>query len=359
MARLLRSPVLRAWLVSRGVVLAALLTALLLSLTERASLLSWDAAWYDDIAVHGYGDSPEGAVRFFPAWPLLARWTATVVGVPPGVMLVVLANAAALAYLALARHVASTEIADPAVAARVPAVVALAPAGAVLVMGYSEAFFGVLLCLVLLTARRGHWLACAGAGLVGGALRPTGVLLALPVAIEAVRGLRTAGPGEIARRLTAVGAPAVGLGAYLAWAWVAYGDPLTPFRAQFDPALRGGTFVDPWTTLADIPALLPTREIVGLVLNFGAVLLAFALLVVSARRLPLSFTAFAAATLLVAVTARDLRSFERYACSALPLLLAAAIVLSERPRLRRWALLVAPVVLFAHALLTFSGWYLP
>lgn len=357
--QLFRSRIVRAWLVSRTIVLAALLTSHLVHFSERGSLLSWDGAWYRDIAVHGYLDAPEGAVRFFPLWPLLARWTGLLPGASPELMLVLIANVAAFAYLALARRVALEEGAGPAVADRMPAVLALAPAGTVLVMGYTEPLFGVLLCVVLLTMRRGRWLACAAAGLAIGPLRPTGVVVCLPIAIEAYRGFTSAAPGNKAARLTAVCAPVVGLAAYLGWTWNAYGDALAPFRAQLDPALRGATFVDPLITVAAIPVLFSNREIVGMILNLLFIVVSIALLAVSARRLPLSYTAFAAATLFLAITARNFSSFERYACSALPLLLAAAMVFSERPRLRRWAAILAPIVLFGQSVLIFGGWYLP
>jgi hypothetical protein len=357
--RLTGSPVVRAWLVSRGIVLAALLAALLVPQRQHASLLAWDAAWYRAIAANGYAGAPEGAVRFFPAWPELVRALSFVTAAPPGVVLVVLANAAAVLYFVLARKVALTINLGPAVADRVPVVVALAPAGFVLVMGYAEALFGVLLCLVLLYARRGQWLLCAAAGLAAGAMRPTGVLLCLPIAIECWRLLRPATPTGIASRLTAVGAPAAGLGLYLAWTWVTYGDALAPFRAQTAAELRGGVLVSPLRTLATVLNLLSHGQVRSVVLHLVWVMVALALLVVSARRLPASFTVFAAATLFLAITATNFGSFERYASSALPLLFAAAIVLTEHPRMRRFATIAAPLLLFGHSLLAFIGGYVP
>jgi hypothetical protein len=357
--RLARSPAVQAWLVSRAVVLAALLTAWLVPKHHNASLLSWDAYWYDTIAVHGYAASPTGAVRFFPALPLLARWSGAVLFAPPGVLLVVIANAATLLYLHLAQRIALGLGLGERAVRLVPAVVALAPAGFVLVMGYTEPLSGVLLCVVLLSARNGRWLPCAVAGMVAGALRPTGVLLCLPVAIEACRGMRGAAPAGVATRVAAAAAPAVGLALYLGWAWQAYGDPLEPFRAQTVPGLRGGFMVDPIATLAGAVKTVLTGHPGWILLRVVWIAVALALLVVSGRRLPLSFTAFAAATLLLAVTAQGFGSFERYACSALPLLLAAATVLTARPRLRLAAAIGAPLVLFGQALLSFAGTYVP
>jgi hypothetical protein len=358
LGRLRWSSVSGVWLLSRATVLLALLVAHVTSFNERGGLLAWDTVWYRDIAEAGYAAAPPGAVRFFPLWPLVGRAVAGALGSPAGLTLVVLANVAAFGYLALARRLAQVEIPGRGVDL-VPAVVAFAPAGTVLVMGYTEALYGILLCAAFLWMRRGQWVLCAVVALVIGALRPTGVVLALPIAIEAARGLRSATPRGVAARLLAIAAPLLGLAPYLAWAWSTYGDPLTPFRAQLDPTLRGATFFSPLRSLGNIADLLSTREIVGMVLNLAFLLVTLALLLVTARRLPLSYTVFSGVTVLLAVTARDFSSFERYACSAVPLLLAAAMVLHERPRLRRSVMVAAPVVLFGQALLTFGGWYLP
>lgn len=123
--------------------------------------------------------------------------------------------------------------------------------------------------------------------------------------------------------------------------------------------LRGGLLVDPIVTLAGAANTIVTGHPGWILLRVVWVAVALALLVVSARRLPASFTAFAAATLFLAVTAQSFGSFERYACSALPLLLAAATVLVSRPRLHLVAAIGAPLVLFGQALLSFAGTYVP
>jgi len=53
--------------------------------------------------------------------------------------------------------------------------------------------------------------------------------------------------------------------------------------------------------LGDIPGLLPTREIGSMVLNPVFIVVALVLVAVSAKRLSTSFTAFAAATVLLAL----------------------------------------------------------
>ncbi len=347
------------WILSRVLVLIALWLCTF-TVSTFASLLAWDGAWYRDIARLGYAGAGEGAIRFFPLWPLLGRAVAAVTAQAPGPVLVALANLAALAYLALARRAALAVGVGEDAALLVPAVVAFAPAGAVLVMGYTEALFGVLVAIVLVTAPRRQWLPAAVAGLAAGALRPTGVLLALPVLLEAGRQLATTRGRELAARAVAVGAPVLGLAGYLGWAGWVDGDPLLPFRSQLDPHLRAGVVVDPVTSLvAGLRELAQGTVSVNVITHLVFVPVTLALLVVCVRRLPLSWSAFAAATVFLALTATSFRSFERYAASALPLLVALAIVLAEHRWLRRAAAFLGPLILFVVSAATFLGWYLP
>jgi len=82
------------------------------------------------------------------------------------------------------------------------------------------------------------------------------------------------------------------------------------------------------------------------------------LLVVVARRLPASYTAFSALTLLVTLSAENLDSSERYAVGAFPLLLGLALVTGRRT-VERAVLALAAGGLVAYAVLGFSGVAVP
>ena len=97
---------------------------------------------------------------------------------------------------------------------------------------------------------------------------------------------------------------------------------------------------------------------VGTALHVPWVLLAVVLLVVCWRRLPASYTVFAAAVLVVAVAGSNLDSFERYALSAFPLTMAAAVVCG-RPLLERTVLVLLPAALAGYALLAFLNISVP
>ena len=155
------------------------------------------------------------------------------------------------------------------------------------------------------------------------------MLLVLAVAAELVRWWPRLGRGERVAGLAAVAAPFVGVVAFLAWSKHAVGDWWAPLRVQLQSSHHGG-LSDPFATLYhDATGVL--HHHVGTALHVPWVLLALAMLVVCWRRLPAPYTLFAAAVLAVAVAGTNLDSFERYALSAFPLSIAAALVLTRVP----------------------------
>jgi len=86
--------------------------------------------------------------------------------------------------------------------------------------------------------------------------------------------------------------------------------------------------------------------------------LSVVLLVLVARRLPASYTAFAAAVLVVSLTSSNLDSFERYALGAFPLVVAASTLTSRR-RVEVAVLVVSAAALVGYAMLAFLGMVVP
>jgi hypothetical protein len=190
-----------------------------------------------------------------------------------------------------------------------------------------------------------------------GLTRPVGALLLVPAAVEALRGWRATGPGERVGRLAAVAAPVVGTGAFLGWVGWRYGDALAPLRLQVEGG-HHGRLVDPLVTLAHDASYLAHGHHLGEGLHLPWALVALALLVVAFRRWPVSYGAFAAAVLLVALTGSNLDSFERYALSAFPLVLAGASLTASRRV--KWAVIVASgACLVGYAVLAFANVYVP
>jgi hypothetical protein len=88
------------------------------------------------------------------------------------------------------------------------------------------------------------------------------------------------------------------------------------------------------------------------------VILAVALLIVVAAKWPACYTAFALCILAVALTASNLDSFERYALSAFPLVMAGAGLLRTQRR-EMVVLILVSAGLVAYSVLAFTGLYVP
>jgi hypothetical protein len=137
----------------------------------------------------------------------------------------------------------------------------------------------------------------------------------------------------------------------------AYGDAWLPLRIQNDRAHRGG-FVDPFTRTFDGIGDLINGDRFGSGLHILWAALFVVLIVVLFRRLPASYGSFAAAMVVVNLSARNLDSFERYAMSAFPLVLAVALV-TDRPDVERPALALSAAGLVGYSVLAFLGVYVP
>jgi hypothetical protein len=320
-------------------------------------LYAWDAGWYRSIAEHGYAALPREALRFFPLYPLLGRWTGAVLADHTAVALLLITNVAALAFAALLHRLALRETGDTALARRAAWFGAVLPPAMCLVLGYAE---GLALCFAVgmfLALRSKRWLAAIPLGVLAGVCRPVGVLLVVPAAIEACRGWRGASGRDRLERVAAVVAPVVGLAIYLAWVGARFGDFFEPLTIQNRARLRGG-FVDPVTRVIDAVGDLSGGDRFGSGLHIVWVAVCAGLVVVLARRLPASYTAYAATAVVLALTARNLDSFERYAMSTFPLILAVALV-TDRPDTERAVNAIAAGGLVAYSTLAFLGAYVP
>ncbi|MDQ1649971.1 MAG: hypothetical protein QOG60_2028 [Frankiaceae bacterium] len=357
-----------SWLVARVVVGAAL--ALSVYLRHQATdvggtnpfphstgLLGWDSAFYRDLADKGYGGLPVEARRFFPLLPLVVRIVG--LGTFPGPALLIVVNLTALAFAAALWRLVVAEGWGDETGERAVWLLVLAPPAFVLVMGYTEALAGLAAVLVFLGLRREHWWLAAGAGAAAALCRPTGLLLCVPGLIEAVRQHRRPDGerGALLPRAAAVVAPLVGAGLYFVYLGVRFGDPFQPLRIQQDARLHGPT-TNPVTTVLDAARGLAHGEI-GTGLHVPWLIVVLGLLVVMARTLPASYTAWCACTLAGSLVGTNLDSFERYAWSAFPFVIVGARLLGGRPRLWQAALAVTAALLASYALLAFLGLSVP
>jgi len=357
---------LPSWITARVLVTTALGIARLLvdrgrvddplaRVTVSQGLLAWDGSFYADIARSGYAALPREALRFFPLTPMLGRAVGWI-GVGPRIGVAIVANAAALAAGALLWTLVRREGFGADAARRSVWLLALMPAAFVLVLGYAEAVFLACAIGVFIAARDKRWLIAALLGVLAGLSRPAGFVVAVPIAIEAARSLSTTRPSEVVRRVLAVLAPFAGTGLFLWWVDGQFGDALLPFRVQTRANLKG-SFTNPVASVSHAMHGLFHGHI-GTGLHIPWMVVAASLVVVCFRRLPASYGWFALITLASAVTSHNLDSFERYALSAFPLVIAVALI-ADRTWLERSVLTVSAVAMTAYATLAFLHVYVP
>lgn len=350
------------WLVAHGLVLLALGIAWWVygglphtgAVRPAAGLLVWDSGWYRALAVDGYGPHGPAAVRFFPLLPLLVRAASVVSMLPVTAVLLGVCSVCALAYGAVLHVLTCEETADPRAARRAVWLSQLAPGTAVLVLGYTEALAGMLAVAFFLFLRRGNVLPAVLAGVFSGLTRPTGLLLAVPAAVELLRA-RSAGR-RLGAGLSGL-SPLVGTLIYLGWCALAGHGWLTPYTVQTRPGLRGGLIGNPFQDLLH-PHHGQAMAVFVLVISLLGMAVAVALLCVSGRRLPAAYTAWALAMVAAAATATGWRSLPRYLTEVFPLLIAAALL--TRTRTRSVLVVGGGCLLFtALAVLGFGGRYVP
>ncbi|WP_244957226.1 hypothetical protein [Candidatus Frankia nodulisporulans] len=259
--------VLLAWLAARVVVGAALAMTRFIAdqaqgdqnLTLRTTgLLGWDAGWYRTIAESGYGGAGAESRRFFPLLPMAVRGLAQVPGAAgrEGPILLVIVNVCALGLALALVRLATVEGLGEDATSRLIWFTALAPPAFVLVMGYAEAVAGLLAVAVFLGARTRRFELAALAGLLGGLCRPLGVLLVVPLAIEATRGSRLAAL-PLVRRL---GAPPLSTASVPRSPTTASSS--SPSHRTAAAALTGpsspAAFSDPSTAASTLPSASPS-----------------------------------------------------------------------------------------------------
>jgi len=350
---------LTPWIVARLIVAAALVVTRYgvnqvgkrpQPVALHQGLFAWDAAFYRSIATGGYSGLSRNALRFFPLVPLLTRALGAVLLNHEGVALIVVVNVSALVFGALLHRLAMIETGDTSLARRAAWFAAVFPPFAALVLGYADATALALAAGLFLALRTRRFEVAAALGVLAGLCRPVGVLLVAPALIEAARGWSAAGRRERV-------APAIGLGLFLSYAGIAFGDGVAPLTVQNQANLRGRA---EWPTTSVLHGLrdLVHADRVGPGAHVLWAIGFAALLVVVARRFPLSYSLYAGVTLVLGLSAHNLDSFERYCAGALPFLLAVAVV-TQHPDAERAGMVLAGAGLFGYALLSFLGVYVP
>ncbi len=279
--------------------------------------LRWDYRWYSSIVNHGYhlpGTGEEANVAFWPLYPLLVKSAAALTAQDIGLMGIIVSNAAFLvAIYYLYRLVAlgySKELAS-----RTVLYLSFFPTSfffsafysdAILLLGVSAAFYHQI---------RGEGMRAGIFGAAAALTHPSGALLALPMAVEALRN-------EGGRRLLGVFLVVLGSLAFPIYLYFRLGTPLA-----FTSAASGGswahTWAWPWDTLGQALNLaltdpwIDTGFLLSAVVTIG--LIAITVVALRTQRLSFSLWALALLALYLSLPPRiPLDSMSRYALVFFP-----------------------------------------
>ncbi len=195
----------------------------------------WDALWYLSIASDGYR-TDDASAAFFPLYPLLTRGLAEVLGGRILLSAYVVVNVALVIGLVLLYRLTALEFSDR-VARTTVLCLCVFPTAFYLFSPFTESLFLALSVGSLYAARRHSWLLAGYLGALAATSRSTGLLLAAPLAVEALLQLRASGGPLRSRLLRFAGglaaSAAVGLGVlvYLAY-WYQRGEWDRPLGLQ-------------------------------------------------------------------------------------------------------------------------------
>jgi hypothetical protein len=319
----------------------------LFTATERQ-----DALWFLRIATAGYR-AQDGSAAFFPLYPLAVRILDAVPGIGPLGAALLVANAACFGGLLVLHALTRLELGAEA-ARRTVLFQALFPTAFFLMAPYTEPLFLLLSIAAFWCARRGRWGWAAVMGAGAAATRSIGLLLIPALAVEAIAQWRRR-EGPLLPRLLAAAAIGVGPALYF-WYWgLRDGNLWAPLDAQRDWARHP---TSPLTTVVhavDLAVRYRNWWLVDLVV----VAVAVAGVIVAARKVPLAYTVYAGASILLPLSFpfwdRPLLSMPRFVVFLFPAMWGFAIAAAKK-RPPETAILVAFAAGYGLLAVLFMNW---
>lgn len=319
------------------------------------ALVRWDAGWYGEIAQNGYWLKPgeQSPVAFFPLYPTTIGLL-TKLGLNRWVAGSLLSLFCALGGLWTFAHWAKKLA--PAHALTAFWLLTLYPFAEYLYgVVYSDAMFLLMVVGAFLSLERGRpWLAAA-LGACATACRPVAPAVVIGLLARSVELRRKQGlPLRVIDLVPALSG--LGLACFMAYLQWRFDDPLAFAHVQGVPGWDQPPGWQSWLKVEWFRIMFPrVAPLVAIRLGGHALitLCALALVVPTFKRLGWGYGLY---TLLVvgipAVSSKDFQGLGRYVIAAFPLFLTTALLLAERPRMRRGLLAVfaATLALLAFAL---------
>lgn len=324
------------------------------------ALIRWDAGWYGEIAQNGYWLKPgeQSPVAFFPLYPLLIRaviW----LGLNRWIAAVIVSLAAAMTGLYLFARWAKQV--GPKVWQSAFWLLALYPFTEYLYgVVYSDALFLLLAVGAFLALERDKPITATILGALACACRPVAPAVVVGLLVRSLERRWVKGDGF---RFTDFLPALAGLGllAWMTYLQIRFDDPLAFAHVQGAAGWDQPPGWHAWLKLDWFKTMFPKVDpAVGIRLGGHALVTVLALLLVipTFKRLGVGYGIF---TLLVvgipAVSSKDFQGLGRYVIAAFPLFLTMALLLEERPVLRKVVFGVFALLLGALAIALGAGTY--
>jgi len=318
------------------------------------TVLGWarfDAGWYAHIATEGYSYTPgvQSPVAFFPAYPLAIRglhW----LGVDTFLAGVLLTACCGLLALSLFARWARTRADEDA--ARDAGLLLIVYPFAFFLYGpmYADAFSLALVVGAFLLLERGRLGPAVLLAAVASAARPVAPALVLGMLVRRLEWKRERGErwGLVDALPLLAG---VGLVLWMLYLWRTFGEPMAFTKVQSAPGWDQAPGWRTWLKLRwfqGFSASMRLDDALRLLGHAAVALGALALVWPTCRRLGWGYGAYTAAVVgLPALSSKDFMGMGRYVLAAFPLFLTLALLLRERPHLRRGVLATSALLLLS------------
>jgi hypothetical protein len=261
----------------------------------------FDTLWYLRIAQRGY-DLPQ-AVVFYPLYPAAIRIASWIL--PPAMAALLVSTVAAFFFFWGLLRLGRDHLEDFG-RVRLLLLVCVWPTSFVLFAGYAESLNLALIVWAVVFARRAQWIPATLCGLFAGLCRPSGVLIAIPLALLAWRS----------RRLSAIAVLLTPVGLLTYWGWLHWTGRLSVVEAY--RISQGAKLAPPSASLAEAVRLIVADHDALLAIKLALVVL---VAVLSLRpKVRLEDKLFSAAVILqmLMYTGRPLLGAARYLLPVYP-----------------------------------------
>lgn len=274
----------------------------------------FDTLWYLRISQHGY-DLPQGVV-FYPLYPAAIR--SARLALPVTVAALLVSTVAAFFFFLGLLRLGRAELAGEA-RVRMILLVCVWPTSFVLFAGYAESLLLALILWAVIFARDERWWPATLCGVLAGVCRPSGVLVAIPLALLALRS----------RRVSSMIVLLTPIGLLSYWGWLRWTGRLSVVEAY--RIYQGATLAPPWASVREALRIIVIEHDGLLAIKLGLVVLMLALSLRREVRLEDKLFACAVILQMLLYTGRPLLGAARYLLPVYP-----AFVMLGSYAARRW-----------------------